>query len=577
VLLVDLGSMEAALGRTAANAGSPLGINLSAVTYYAAEQPFLNIFRTSGVARTSLQGWVTGSNAAGVYDTHEEAYLRLDADGYPTSLAASPADPHKPQLFDQLGVLLLAGLSGSNAGTGPRYRPGEYVVLYDGQGKIVYTDGATLVRSRPGRDLIQVANPTGGIGINIVATDPDHTGNYIRNIRVVYARYEKLLQSGAIFRPDFLASLRNFRVLRFMDWLGTNNSTLRNWADRPHVTDAAYGTPLGVPLEVCLALANTVDADPWVNVPIQATDEYVTQMAVQVHRMLRPDLDVYVELSNEVWNTMFQQSRYAAAQGKDLWPGKADSDYTDSIDWYGMRTAQMCDIWKSVWGNDSSRVHCVLGAQDANNWTATEALDCPLWTGAGNAPCYKHGIAAVAVAPYFGFQAPGTWSSESLPRQLDDLFAELNHGGLIAGDYPGGWLKELADREAAYSKALAPYGLPLITYEGGQSFVTAPDYANGSWAQTLYIAANRDPRMGAAYLTALSDWKAGGGELYMQFADVAAPGQYGEWGALESYLDTISPLSSAPPKWQALQSFIAHDPCWWPNCRGKPVASGGGK
>jgi hypothetical protein len=572
-LLVNFASIHAASGRSAANAASPLGINLNGVTYYSAEQPFLNIFRTSAVSRASSaapspQGWVTGG--PNIYDTHEEAYLQLDADGYPTSLTASAADPNQPQRFDHVSVLLLSGLGASNGGTGPRYRPGEYVVLYDGRGTLVYTDDARLLRSRPGRDLIQVANPTDGIGINITATDPrDH----IRNIRVVYAPYEKLLQGGAVFRPDFIASLRSFRVLRFMDWLDTNDSSLKNWNDRPLLTDAGYGTARGVPLEICLELANAVDADPWVNVPIQATDDYIRQMATLVRDTLHPGLDVYVELSNEVWNNIFDQSRYAVSQGNALWPSRAVSDYTHGIDWFGMRTAQVCDIWKSVWGNAYSRVHCVLGAQDANNWTATEALACPLWTGAGNAPCYKHNITAVAVAPYFGFQVPGAWSSQSLPTQLDRLFAELNRGGLIAGDYPGGYLKMLADRETAYSKALAPYGLPLITYEGGQSFVTAPDYADGSWAEKLYVAANRDPRMGAAYATALAEWKAGGGELYMQFVDVSGSGQYGEWGALESYLDPISPLGSAPPKWQALQAFIAHNPCWWPGCRGKTAAA----
>jgi len=564
-VLLNLVAIDSASSNSPADASSPLGINLNGVSYYTAEQPFLNIFKTTGVSRASPEGWVTGS--PNVYNTHEEAYLRLDANGYATTLTASPADPHKPQLFDHISVLLLAGLAGSNGGSGPRYRAGKYIVLYDGQGTLVYTDDAKLVSSRPGRDVIKVTHPTDGIGVNITATDPHHTGDYIRNIRVVYAPYERRLDRGQIFRPGFVASLRHFRVLRFMDWLSTNNSVLKNWADRPHVTDTAYGTALGVPLEICIDLSNTVDADPWVNAPIQATDDYLIRMATLVHETLRPDLDVYVELSNEVWNTLFQQSRYAASQGEALWPGKATSDYRYSIDWYGMRTAQMCDIWKFVWGSDRARVHCVLGAQDANSWTATEALDCPLWTGAGKGPCYKHNITDVAIAPYFGFQAPTTWSSESLPTQLKNLFTELNHGGLIPGDYPGGYLKQLADREAAYSKVLAPYGLPLISYEGGQSFVAFPTYPNGSWAQKLYIAANRDPRMATAYRTALSDWKAGGGELYMQFVDVSTPGQYGEWGALDSYLDTISPLTSAPAKWQALQNFIASDPCWWPHCQ----------
>jgi hypothetical protein len=570
-LLAGMVLSPPASASTAANSKSPLGINLNGVTYYSAEQPFINIFKTTGVTHATPNGWVTGGT--NVYDTKEEAYLQLDANGYPTTLAAAPGDPNKPQLFNHVGVILMAGLSGANGGSGARYRPGQYVVLYDGQGTITYTVDAKLVSHGTGRDVIEVTNPAGGIGINITATDPKHTGDYIRNIRVVYAPEEALLDSGAMFRPGFLQSLANFHVLRFMDWLNTNNSTLTSWSQRPQIGDAGWGGSHGVPLEVAVDLANAVGADPWLNVPAGADDDYITQMATLVHDMLGPDQKVYVEFSNEVWNGQFQQSQLATQKGAALAalaPAAklAGGTFQLNRDWYGMRTAQMCDIWKSVWGTDYSRVHCVLAAQAPNPWTALEALNCPLWTGAGHAPCSAHNITDVAIAPYFGFQAPASWSQLGLSAQLNDLFTELDQGGLVAGDYPGGPLKQVAAWEAAYTKMLAPFKLPLITYEGGQTFVAFPTYPNGSWAQKLYIAANTDPRMAAAYTRALSDWRANGGTLYMQFVDVSTPSQYGEWGALGSFLDTISPLSSAPPKWQALQSFISGNPCWWPDCDG---------
>jgi len=571
VLLAALLTGPGASASTVANQKSAVGVNLNGVTYYTAEQPFLNIFKTSGVTQATPGGWITGSSS--VYDTKEEQYLQLDANGYPTTLTASSGDPNSPQLFDHVSVILLAGLTGANGGSGQPYRAGQYVVLYDGQGTITYTVDAQLVSHAAGRDVIEVAKPSGGIGINITATDPSHSGNYIRNIRVVYSSEESLLDAGALFRPDFVSSLANFHVLRFMDWLDTNNSSLTSWSQRPQVTDAGWGGTNGVPLEVTIDLANAVGADPWVNVPAGADDNYITQMATLFHNMLGPDQKVYVEFSNEVWNGQFQQSAYATQLGQTLAAAApaallSGGSFQQNRDWYGMRTAQMCDLWKSVWGSDYSRVHCVLAAQAPNPWTAQEALNCPLWLGAGNAPCYKHNITDVAIAPYFGFQVPAVWSSLDQSTQLNDLFTELNKGGLVSGDYPGGPLKQVSDWEAAYTKMLAPYGLPLISYEGGQTFVAAPTYANGSWAQKLYFAANTDPRMQAAYARALSDWKANGGTLYMQFVDVSAPSQWGEWGALGSFLDTISPLSSAPPKWQALQDFISGNPCWWSNCQG---------
>src|SRR6185312_14999519 len=132
--------------------------------------------------------------------------------------------------------------------------------------------------------------------------------------------------------------------------------------------------------------ANAVGADPWLNVPEHADDDYITQMATLVHHMLGPDQKVYVEFSNEVWNGQFQQSQYATKMGQGVAavaPAALLSGGTFQYnrDWYGIRTAQMCDIWKSVWGVDYSRVHCVLAAQAPNTWTALEALNCPLWTG----------------------------------------------------------------------------------------------------------------------------------------------------------------------------------------------------
>lgn len=574
VLFSACGDARAA---TAANSRSPLGLNLSAVNYFSAEQPFLDVFKTSGISASNQpEGWITHS--ANTWDTREEAYLQLDGNGFPTSLTASAADPNKPQQFTQVCTLLLRNLPLSNAGRGLPYRAGNYTVLYDGEGTLSYGFDAVLSRSFPGRDVVTVATPTwaGGFLLCVTSTDPRHTGNNLRNIRVVYSKEESLLRAGETFRPGFLQLLQNFRVLRFMDWGRTNNNTISTWSRRSQPADGGYGTEAGVPWEIDLALANASGADPWLDIPAEADNNYITELATLAHRSLNANSDIYVELSNEVWNASFSQYQYSARQGRALWP--AARAYQAAIDWYGMRTAQMCDIWKSVWGNDFSRVHCVLGAQTENPYTATQALDCPLWVGSGNAPCIKHHISEVAICWYFSFAVPASWSTLTPAQQLDHLFTELNHGGLIPGDYPGGYLKQAADFEKAYALALKPYKLPFISYEGGQGFsgtFAATQYPEGSWAVQLYIAANRDPRMRDAYLSALTDWRANGGRTATQYADISAPSHWGEWGALESFADTTSPLTSAPAKWQGLQRFISGSPCWWAGCAGKIVSDTG--
>lgn len=552
-LIFLLGLPSHAPAATASNAKSPLGINLIEMNYYNPEQPFLNIFKTSGVTRSTPSGWWT--HGMSEWDTHEAAYLQLDANGYPTTLKASSADPHSPQLFTSVGVLLERDLPNANRGTGLPYRAGRYIVLYDGQGKLEYGFDAALVSSSPGRDIVNVKTPSSqGIDLRITSTDPNHSGNYIRNIRLVKAEEESLLAAGNVFEPSYLNLLQSFRVVRAIQWLGIDSAGgfLTNWADRPTPKDAGWGGSNGMPIETVLQLCNSVGADCWVNVPHKATNDYITQMAMLVHANLAASQKVYIEFSNEVWNCLFAQCGYAAAQGQALWPNAGVSPFAYNRSWYGMRTAQMCDIWKSVWGADASRVVCVLASQSGNSGVAEQALDCPLWTGNGNAPCSNHNINAIAVAPYFGnFQA-----QKSMLAAADDGHAQVFHE--FDND-----LTQVANKLVQDKKYLARYNLPIIAYEGGQTLIS-----NDPAILSLYIAANRDSRMGAAYTKAFNDWKADGGQLYVVFADIYAPSQYGEWGALESFMDTVSPLSSAPPKWQAVQNFISGNPCWWPGCAG---------
>jgi hypothetical protein len=553
-LLLSLCGVSAVWAASSANQTSPMGINLQAVTYSSVEQPFLDIFKTNA-------GWTPQTRSGQA--TGEDKYLDLDANGWPTSLRAA-GNPN-PQRFTQVSTWLLHNLP--DTPNGP-YPAGRYIVSYLGEGAIVYGSDAAKDNklSRPGRDVINVPSPTsgGGILITLTSTDPRHVGNYIRNIRLVRAEQEGALLAGNIFSPRFLGLLENFRVLRFMDWFNTNNSQLSSWSNRPLMTGATWASSAGVPYEAALKLANAVSADPWLNIPLMADDEYISQFAMLVHAQLGRSQKVYVELSNEVWNGGFSQWSYANSKGSAMWPGAGrHADYEDN--WYGMRTAQSCDIWKAVWSSDASRVICVMAAQAANPRVATEALNCKLWSGS---PCAAHGIGAVAIAPYFADHVPSAWTSQR-DGGLGLLFASFSSQNDPSIPI-GGWLGQAASWVAANSAIAAKYKLALIAYEGGQSLVSYPDGVNADGSSTaltrLYVAANRDARMKAVYQSYLQEWKAKGGQLFVHFNDIFPPGQYGEWGALESFMQATVPLTNAPPKWQALQNFISANPCWWPGC-----------
>lgn len=535
------------------NYQSAVGINLQAVSYYSSEIPFLNVLKMGG-------GWITQAN--GQWDTHEEQYLNLDANGYPISLTA--VNEPNAQAFNSVAVLLLSSLPNTPNGY---YPGGRYVVLYDGQGTLSYSFDAKLVSSSPGRDVIDVTPSKGGFLVKITSTDPQHTGNYIRNIRVVQAQYESALNAGQVFNPALLADLKNFRAIRFMDWLETNNSKISNWSDRPLPSNAFWGTSKGVPLEVCIELANAVSADAWLNIPAMATDDYVTQMANLAQSELGPTQKAYVELSNEVWNGMFTQNAYSIAQGTSKFPGATNKWYA-GWEWYGMRVAQIGDIWYSVYGSSAfnSRVVIVMAGQAANSTVLQEELATPDWKGAGNGPAANHHIGAAAVAPYFlGTSDLGSASTiaslvTAADGGLSNLFTQLNS--------PTGSIAKRIPWTTTNAKVASSFGLPLVAYEGGQSLQGSPTYGNSSPEVQLFIAANRDDRMGAAYTTYLDDWRASGGTLFMHYNDIYAPNQFGVWGLLESIMQSTAPLASAPPKWQAVQNFISNNKCWWAACAG---------
>ena len=90
----------------------------------------------------------------------------------------------------------------------------------------------------------------------------------------------------------------------------------------------------------------------------------------------------------------------------------------------------------------------------------------------------RHGrlaLRALAVAPYFGYPVPDTFT-------LDQLFTEIMQGGLVpaaAGGYPGGMVKQTLDWAATNYSIAKARGLPLVAYEGGQTLV---DYSHADQA-----------------------------------------------------------------------------------------------
>ena len=505
------------------NDGSVLGTNLSPISDWSPEWAFVDCFKTS-------RAWVSGE----LWVFQDSRTLPLDADGYPTSLLSGQVA--RTLLFwDQVNT----------------YPSGDYIVLYDGAGTLAYQGAATKVSGTAGRDVVRVDASKGGWQLLITATT---AGNYVRNIRVImpggasasdpytwygsaascaagdYRSFEQTYQTQP-FHPMFLNTIKNYKTLRFMDWMDTNNSEQVNWTDRPKPTDARWVSK-GVPVEIMCSLANTIHADPWFNLPHLATDDYMRQFATVVRDQLAPDLHAYIEYSNEVWNGQFVQAQYAQQQGLAL--GLDTNAYVAQSSYTGLRSSQMFAIFEQVMGG-ASRLKRVLATQAAGWYLGEVQLK------SNNA--YQHAD-VLAIAPYFGTEY-GSPANEATTQSwtLDQLFASINSSELPTV-YT--WMD-------ANAKLAAKYGLEMVAYEGGQSLMGYFGVENNDTITALYTAANRDARMGQVYTNYLNKWRSYGGGMFIHYLNCLNSTKWGYWGSVERLDQTNT------AKYNALQQFIENN------------------
>jgi hypothetical protein len=507
-----------------------LGTNLAGIADWSSQLPFLDAFKSS-------RPWMT--QAPKIWNTQESERLDLDKDGWVKSLPA----PGSGATYTAVGTLMLDSLNG-------RYPGGQYLVLYDGEGTLQYSGDAKkdAAASRLGRDVLKVTPSNAGIRLQITATDPNHTGNYIRNLRVIPASSQRT-DRQQIFNPDFLKKIQPFQTFRFMDWMDTNHSTQQTWADRPTLEQSTW-TGRGAPVEILVELANRTHTPPWFNMPHLAEDDYITRFAQYVKKHLDPQLKVYVEYSNEVWNSQFSQGKWIEQQGQQQWPNSSESAFTKRIDWYSQRTTQVINLWEQAFGTDKQRVIGVMGAQASNLWTAQRALDFA-WSSTP-VSAQDLGIDGIAIAPYFGSYLGdpkvaaevASWTAQS-DGGLNQLFRELSQGGVLTSSPLGGALQQSYERMKAYVDWAKQKHLDLIAYEGGQHLAGRGKVTNNVAITNLFTQANRDPRMGALYQQYLKTWFGLGGGLFMHFTDISKPSKWGSWGALEYVSDSSSPKYGA--------------------------------
>jgi len=437
------------------------------------------------------------------------------------------------------------------------------VVLYEGDGEIKYEWAARKIESESskGRDVIALARGSALLTITAV-----NERNPLRNIKIIPTMFWDEFERGEVFNPIWLEKIGRFDVLRYKDWQGIDDSKEERWSERVKLSDRSWTK--SAPLELIVELTQQTDTTPWINFPHKVNDEFIRESAIVLKRLLKDDQELYIEFSNEVWNWRYKQTHYASERGKQVLGSFFSSAKDAYQQWYGMRTAQMCDVFKKeVFSDSSDRIKCVMSIHSDWKGLHKSALECPSWKARAGG-CYKHGIDFLGITTYFngGLNGPRKemkeyssileeWASAG-EYGLKQAFVQLRTGDKLR-KIPGlegydGVKAELRNRLSFWKSEADTYGLKLIAYEGGQH-VTANAHLLQDKESIInfHIAVNRHAEMGAIYSELHKIWSEYTTEAHVHFLDFEIPSKWGSWGALETFTDEGS------PKWDAINQYLS--------------------
>ena len=451
---------------------------------------------------------------------------QLDINGWPKSCASGYTEVY--------GGVFLGG-----------HNPvGNYVLTWEGDGDVVVESTTTSLvsenlNSNPKRRVYNIGVEEDGLKI-VIKSFP---ANYAKNIKLWMPGFEN---ASSPFHPLFVERLRPFGVLRFMDWGHTNNSKQVTWSSRklptyaqqnelPELNGGQYG---GVAYEYMIQLCNEIGSNMWVCVPHMADDNYVTQLATLIKNNLNPNLKVYIEYSNEIWNWGFKQSTWVRDNFNF---GSLEANAAN-------RAKQIFKIFENVFEGRSRMVRVFSGRAAFASYLE-KAL--PSINPATD-------IDVLAIATYFSHEmSTYIWDNNlhaninetNLKKAFDEFQNRIGTGPFKTTDIykMGGF----ADNFALAKQ----YGLPVIAYEGGTHFIPETSAQENDVDFVEFIKAmNRHPRIKDIYRTFLERWKQSGGLMHNAFVDASNWGKHGCWGHLE-YQD--QPLNEAP-KYEFLLEWKAY-------------------
>ena len=338
--------------------------------------------------------------------------------------------------------------------------------------------------------ILCFANTTGPGLTDLVLLQPDYNLTSISNI-------SNLL----------LAHLSRFDMLRFNPWTLSNTGFEYDWNQRTPLNAPRYTTPYHNPWETIPYLASQLNktTDIWLNVPWNATDDYIVKLAQLLLENLTRNNTLYVEYSNEIWNIHVPQFNASEQAANDSVYNHGDpyhfnyDNCSNIVFWSWRRTAyqtkHIADLFKIIFGEANvgqwKRVRPILALSAGNSTVALDSLD--YFNAIFGPPANT--FHAIAIAPYFDLGQYRMWSNLTVDQVLEGFNATRQQ--FLPEQGWGGHL-----HVAIHAVYAGWYNLPVYGYEGGPTQSTGC----GNCSLEAKANANRDPKMTEICVEFLKGW-----------------------------------------------------------------------
>lgn len=366
----------------------------------------MNYYHTTGAAEASLH-WssasmpdqvigplgITGINAATYGGS---IYADAMKSGRDTWEGNAPQDASGWPLEDATNIPWEGVDPASVAGTYLLSFSGEATVTADVGGLAVLTvNGTQYDNTLPDGVGYDAATNTTTATITLTAsnagilslefTNSQRTASSATDTGVTNVQLMKPTSPGAstyyplrtLFTTSGLAAMSAFTTER---WLTTNDDTTQvNWSDRVLPSYFKANITNSEVWEDLVMFANETGKDLYITIPVNASSAYVTDLAElikygsdgvnpytsyqanPVYPGLNPNLNVYVEWSNEIWNPGFTQHQAAVQDSalavEDNTPEGQIINYDGSSPsgnwerWAALMTVEASNDFRAVWGD----------------------------------------------------------------------------------------------------------------------------------------------------------------------------------------------------------------------------------